>query len=264
MMVRRMRRIRPSVRRSAAARAAADARPRAAEGSKTQAPSSPASAPAAWAWPRLPVLEQRHLDLIGLALVAAGIFFAGLIYLDWDGGAGGSWAVDGLRDADRRRALRRAGGAGRGRRDPRPAADAARRAAVPGRRPVPVRRAGARARGRHARPRTGWQRGALGRRVGAAARRRLRRGLVLGRLDACSAPSARTSWRCSCSWPRAAADRRVDRGRREGDHDVGVVDDARHARARCSGGARPRSCAALERGSRGSRGRLRARAVLVR
>jgi len=49
------------------------------------------------AWPRLPVLEQRHYDLIGLGLVAAGIFFAGLIYLDWDGGQGGSWAVDGLR-----------------------------------------------------------------------------------------------------------------------------------------------------------------------
>jgi DNA segregation ATPase FtsK/SpoIIIE, S-DNA-T family len=49
------------------------------------------------AWPRLPVLEQRELDLIGLGLVAAGIFFAGLIYLDWDGGEGGSWAVDGLR-----------------------------------------------------------------------------------------------------------------------------------------------------------------------
>jgi S-DNA-T family DNA segregation ATPase FtsK/SpoIIIE len=45
----------------------------------------------------MPVLEQRHYDLIGLALVAAGIFFAGLIYLDWDGGQGGSWAVDGLR-----------------------------------------------------------------------------------------------------------------------------------------------------------------------
>src|SRR5215216_5093696 len=49
------------------------------------------------AWPRLPVLEQRHVDLIGLALVAAGIFFAGLIYLDWDGGEGGGWSVDGLR-----------------------------------------------------------------------------------------------------------------------------------------------------------------------
>ena len=49
------------------------------------------------AWPRLPKLEQRELDLIGLALVAAAIFFAFLIYLRWDGGEAGSWAVDGLR-----------------------------------------------------------------------------------------------------------------------------------------------------------------------
>ena len=49
------------------------------------------------AWPTLPALEQRQLDLIGLALVAAGIFFAGLIYLHWDGGDGGHWALDGLR-----------------------------------------------------------------------------------------------------------------------------------------------------------------------
>ena len=49
-------------------------------------------------WPSLPQLEQRQLDLIGLALVAAGIFFACLIYLTWDGGAGGTRAVNGLRD----------------------------------------------------------------------------------------------------------------------------------------------------------------------
>ena len=49
------------------------------------------------AWPRLPKLEQRELDLIGLAMVAAAIFFAFLIYLRWDGGEAGSWAVDGLR-----------------------------------------------------------------------------------------------------------------------------------------------------------------------
>jgi DNA segregation ATPase FtsK/SpoIIIE, S-DNA-T family len=49
------------------------------------------------AWPRLPQLEQRQLDLIGLGLVAAAIFFAFLIYLRWDGGEAGSWAVDGLR-----------------------------------------------------------------------------------------------------------------------------------------------------------------------
>src|SRR5215216_7177494 len=46
---------------------------------------------------RLPALEQRQLDLIGLALVGAGVFFAGLIYFAWDGGEGGSWTVDGLR-----------------------------------------------------------------------------------------------------------------------------------------------------------------------
>jgi S-DNA-T family DNA segregation ATPase FtsK/SpoIIIE len=49
------------------------------------------------AWPRLPQLEQRQLDLIGLALVAAAVFFAFLIWLDWDGGRAGGWAVDGLR-----------------------------------------------------------------------------------------------------------------------------------------------------------------------
>src|SRR5262245_41286507 len=63
--------------------------------SKKRKPRARRSTPVAW--PRLPVLEQRHFDLIGLALIAAGIFFAGLIYLDWDGGQGGSWAVDGLR-----------------------------------------------------------------------------------------------------------------------------------------------------------------------
>jgi S-DNA-T family DNA segregation ATPase FtsK/SpoIIIE len=49
------------------------------------------------AWPRLPKLEQRQLDLIGLGLVAASVFFAFLIYLRWDGGEAGGWAVDGLR-----------------------------------------------------------------------------------------------------------------------------------------------------------------------
>lgn len=47
--------------------------------------------------PKLPKLEQRHLDVIGLALVAAAIFFAFVIYLRWDGGRGGEGAVNGLR-----------------------------------------------------------------------------------------------------------------------------------------------------------------------
>src|SRR3954451_14537557 len=46
---------------------------------------------------RLPALEQRQLDLIGLGLVAAGLFFAFLVYLGWDGGRAGSQVVEGLR-----------------------------------------------------------------------------------------------------------------------------------------------------------------------
>jgi len=53
--------------------------------------------PSAWRG-RMPALEQRHWDLIGLALVAIAIFLAFLIYLGWDGGRAGSRLVDGLRD----------------------------------------------------------------------------------------------------------------------------------------------------------------------
>ncbi len=45
----------------------------------------------------LPTLEQRHFDVIGLAMVATAIFFAFVVYLDWDGGQAGDAAVDGLR-----------------------------------------------------------------------------------------------------------------------------------------------------------------------
>ena len=62
---------------------------------RTTKPRARRSAPVAW--PRLPQLEQRRLDLIGLGLVAAAVFLAFLIYLRWDGGQAGSWAVDGLR-----------------------------------------------------------------------------------------------------------------------------------------------------------------------
>ena len=44
----------------------------------------------------LPALEQRHRDLIGLALVALGVFLAFPLYLRWDGGAAGHAATDGL------------------------------------------------------------------------------------------------------------------------------------------------------------------------
>jgi DNA segregation ATPase FtsK/SpoIIIE, S-DNA-T family len=53
--------------------------------------------PSAWRG-RMPALEQRHWDLIGLAFVAIAIFLAFLIYLGWDGGQAGSGLVDGLRD----------------------------------------------------------------------------------------------------------------------------------------------------------------------
>src|SRR3954451_1317063 len=45
----------------------------------------------------LPALEQRQLDLLGLGLVALGLFFAFLVYFGWDGGRAGTNAVEGLR-----------------------------------------------------------------------------------------------------------------------------------------------------------------------
>src|SRR3954452_6841093 len=45
----------------------------------------------------LPAIEQRHLDLIGLGLVAVAVFFAFVIWLHWDGGVIGSEAVQGLK-----------------------------------------------------------------------------------------------------------------------------------------------------------------------
>jgi len=50
---------------------------------------------ATWA-PRIPVIEQRHLDLFGLALVAFGVFLVFPLYLGWDGGQAGDGVVDGL------------------------------------------------------------------------------------------------------------------------------------------------------------------------
>ena len=42
-------------------------------------------------------LEPHHLDVIALALIAIGIFLAGIAYLGWSGGPVGSGAVTGLR-----------------------------------------------------------------------------------------------------------------------------------------------------------------------
>ena len=65
--------------------------------SKTQIKAKPRSKPRARrAAPRLPKLEQRHFDVIGLGLVATAIFFAFVVYLGWDGGQAGDGAVEGL------------------------------------------------------------------------------------------------------------------------------------------------------------------------
>ncbi len=47
--------------------------------------------------PRLPPLDPHHVDLLGLGLVAAGVFLAFPLYLGWDGGAAGEGLVDALR-----------------------------------------------------------------------------------------------------------------------------------------------------------------------
>src|SRR3954454_24998727 len=44
----------------------------------------------------VPVLEQRHLDLIGLAFVALSVFLAFVIYGGWQGGRAGEALVEGL------------------------------------------------------------------------------------------------------------------------------------------------------------------------
>src|SRR2546427_13207953 len=48
-------------------------------------------------WLRLPVFEQRQLDLVGLALVALGVFLAFVFYGGWTGGQMGAALADGLR-----------------------------------------------------------------------------------------------------------------------------------------------------------------------
>jgi S-DNA-T family DNA segregation ATPase FtsK/SpoIIIE len=45
----------------------------------------------------LPVLEQHHLDLLGLASVCLGVFLAFPLYLDWEGGRAGEAIVRGAR-----------------------------------------------------------------------------------------------------------------------------------------------------------------------
>jgi DNA segregation ATPase FtsK/SpoIIIE, S-DNA-T family len=46
--------------------------------------------------PRIGALEQRHFDVIGLTLVALGVYLTFVLYLGWDGGRVGSGADTGL------------------------------------------------------------------------------------------------------------------------------------------------------------------------
>jgi S-DNA-T family DNA segregation ATPase FtsK/SpoIIIE len=46
---------------------------------------------------RMPAVEQRHLDLVGLALVALGVFLAFPLFLRWEAGAVGEALTEGLR-----------------------------------------------------------------------------------------------------------------------------------------------------------------------
>ena len=43
-------------------------------------------------------LEQRHYDVIGLALIAAAVYMALVLYGGWDGGKVGGWLSTGLED----------------------------------------------------------------------------------------------------------------------------------------------------------------------
>ena len=45
---------------------------------------------------QLEKLEQRHLDVLGLSLIAVGVYLTFLLYLGWEGGKIGSGAQDAL------------------------------------------------------------------------------------------------------------------------------------------------------------------------
>jgi len=57
----------------------------------------PAARVGAGLWLRVPALGQRELDLLGLALVALGVFLGFVFYLGWSGGTVGGGLVDALR-----------------------------------------------------------------------------------------------------------------------------------------------------------------------
>jgi S-DNA-T family DNA segregation ATPase FtsK/SpoIIIE len=80
---------------SASSAAARKRKPPARSAAKSTARTRAKRSSATWA-PRVPVIEQRHLDLFGLALVACGVFLVFPLYMNWDGGQAGDGVVDGL------------------------------------------------------------------------------------------------------------------------------------------------------------------------
>jgi S-DNA-T family DNA segregation ATPase FtsK/SpoIIIE len=80
---------------TSASSAAARKRKPPSRGGKSAARTRAKRSSATWA-PRVPVIEQRHLDLFGLALVACGVFLIFPLYLGWDGGQAGDGVVDAL------------------------------------------------------------------------------------------------------------------------------------------------------------------------
>ena len=65
----------------------------------TRKPARRATRSGGWGGRRsgLPVLQQHHLDLLGLALVCLGVFLAFPLYLGFDGGHAGAWIVKACR-----------------------------------------------------------------------------------------------------------------------------------------------------------------------
>ncbi len=79
-------------------RAASDTGARRPRARKAPAGKAPARArrSAATRVPRLPAVEQRHLDLVGLGLVAVAVFLVFPLWLGWEAGAIGAALTDGL------------------------------------------------------------------------------------------------------------------------------------------------------------------------
>src|SRR4051795_10757833 len=59
-------------------------------------PATRARARARRSSPRLPIFDQRHLDLLGLGLVALSAFLGFVLYGGWQGGRAGEALVEGL------------------------------------------------------------------------------------------------------------------------------------------------------------------------